>query len=132
MKRSILLLTTLTLGACAAHKPIVYGGNHSAQALEAAIAECTRLAAEAGAHPSDSVERSVRATAGGGALGAATGAVGGAVAGNAGRGAAIGAATGATATLIRSLFDEPAPNPAYRAYVERCLRDRGYDVVGWQ
>lgn len=133
MKRNaLLLLTASLLGACAANRPIVYQNTAAPGALDAAIAECSQLAANAGAHPSSGVGTTARDTAAGGALGAATGAVGGAIAGNAGSGAAIGAATGATATLLRKLFNEPAPNPAYRAYVERCLRDRGFDVVGWQ
>lgn len=127
-----LLAITLTLSACATQRPVVYQATGAPGALDAAIAECSRLAASAGAQPTSAAGTTVRDTAAGGALGAATGAVGGAIAGNAGSGAAIGAATGATATLLRNLLNEPAPNPAYRAYVERCLRDRGYDVVGWQ
>ena len=55
-----------------------------------------------------------------------------ALAGAAGRGAGIGAAMGATAALISSVFSPAAPNPAYRAFVERCLRDRSFEHVGWQ
>jgi hypothetical protein len=130
--RRLLLPLTLLLAACAGQKPIIYQADGSSADVEAAIAECRRLAEEAGARPTTGAATTARRTATGGAIGAATGAVGGAVAGNAGQGAAIGAATGATATLIRNLLDEPAPNPAYRGYVERCLRDRGYDVIGWQ
>ena len=54
-----------------------------------------------------------------------------ALAGAAGRGAGIGAAMGATVALISSVFSPAAPNPAYRAFVERCLRDRGFEPVGW-
>ena len=128
-----LLLAAALLGACASNQPIVYQSGGAANGgVEAAIAECRQLAESAGARPTTAVGTTTKRTAEGAAVGAATGAVGGAIAGNAGEGAAIGAATGATVTLIRNLFNEPAPNPAYRGYVERCLRDRGYDVVGWQ
>ncbi len=127
-----LFVATLALGACARHQPIVYQTGGAPGGVEAAIAECRGLAERAGAQQTGGAGTTVRDAAAGGALGAATGAVGGAIAGNAGSGAAIGAATGATATLLRNLLNEPAPNPAYRAYVERCLRERGYDVVGWQ
>jgi hypothetical protein len=70
-------------------------------------------------------------TAVGGAAGGVTGAVGGAVLGSAGRGAAFGAATGATAGLMRSIFSRPQPSGAYKAFVNRCLAERGYEPVGW-
>ena len=61
----------------------------------------------------------------GGVAGAAVGAVGGAVSGRgAGVGAAVGAATGA--------IKQPGPSPVYKRYVDRCLHERGYDVLGWQ
>lgn len=122
----------LALTACATQQPVVYQSGAAAGSVEAAISECRQLAANAGARPTSGAGNTARDAATGGAIGAATGAVGGAIAGNAGTGAAIGAATGATATLLRNLLNEPAPNPAYRAFVERCLRDRGFDVVGWQ
>ena len=68
----------------------------------------------------------------GGAIGGATGAVGGAILGRPGTGAALGAATGATAGLMRSLFRRDEPSQAYRGFVDRCLRERGYDPVGWE
>lgn len=128
-----LLLAATLLGGCASNQPVVYRADGAGSGtIEAAIADCKQLAEQAGARPGGAAGATAKRTAEGAAVGAATGAVGGAIAGNAGEGAAIGAATGATVNLIRNLFNEPAPNPAYRAYVERCLRDRGYDVVGWQ
>ncbi len=128
-----LIFAATLLGACASNQPVVYQAEAATNGkVEAAIAECRHLAEQAGAQAGSTAGTTARRTAEGAALGAATGAVGGAIAGSAGEGAAIGAATGATVNLIRNLFNEPAPNPAYRSYVERCLRDRGYDVVGWQ
>ena len=49
----------------------------------------------------------------------------------AGTGAAIGAASGAAAGLVRSLFRSDGPSQAYRNVVDRCLRERGYEPVGW-
>ena len=46
------------------------------------------------------------------------------VARGAGEGAAVGGATGA----VRS----DRPSQPYRGFVQRCLRERGYDVIGWQ
>jgi len=69
----------------------------------------------------------------GGVGGAAVGAVAGAVTGHgAGRGAAVGAATGATAGAVHGAAKDVGPTPVYKGFVNRCLRERGYEVVGWQ
>src|SRR5436309_3006240 len=66
------------------------------------------------------------------AVGAAGGAVGGAVVGAAGSGSAIGAASGATMGLLRGLFSSPKPSQAYMHFVDRCLKERGYEPMGWE
>jgi hypothetical protein len=33
---------------------------------------------------------------------------------------------------MRSLFRRSEPSAAYRGFVDRCLRERGYDPVGWE
>ena len=32
---------------------------------------------------------------------------------------------------VHGAFQNDA-NPTYRNFVQRCLRERGYDVIGWQ
>ena len=71
-----------------------------------------------------------------GAEGAAVGATAGGVGtlvtgGNVGTGAAAGAAIGATAGAVHGAFRNDA-NPTHRNFAQRCLQDRGYDVIGWQ
>jgi hypothetical protein len=137
--KAILLIGVLaTLAGCAAAaRPILYPNDHlravgQAQA-DADLAECRRLAEGAGASGgAGQGERAARGTAVGGAIGGATGAVGGAILGRPGTGAALGAATGATAGFLRSLFGRSEPSTAYRGFVDRCLRERGYDPVGWE
>jgi hypothetical protein len=134
--RLVKISTMLALCGCASSQPIIYPNVHS-QAVGSAqaqqdIGECKALAESAGASSSNSKANTMaRKTVKGGGVGAATGAVGGAIAGNAGRGAAIGAASGATAGLVHSLFGDSSPSPAYRNFVTRCLKDRGYDLAGW-
>jgi hypothetical protein len=69
-------------------------------------------------------------------IGAAAGAAGGAVVGRAGTWAGIGAASGgaaaATRSLIHGLAGKQDPSPVYKNFVHRCLRDKGYDAIGWQ
>lgn len=132
-----LVIIGFLLSACAAAKPILYPNSHYQQVGEAAaehdIAECSEMARDAGAKPSQGKTGQVAgSTAGGGAIGSAAGAVGGAVVGHPGRGAMIGAAGGATGGFLRGLFRKSPPSEAYKQFVTRCLKERGYDPVGWE
>jgi hypothetical protein len=140
MKRPLILAsllgTTLLATACSAPSPVLYPNarlNEVGQAeANRDIEACKQLAEAGGANPAQGqAGRAARNTAVGGAAGGATGAVGGAILGNASRGAAFGAATGATAGLVRSIFSSPQPSGAYKNFVDRCLREKGYEPVGW-
>ena len=133
-----ILIGVLALSGCAsASHPVLYPNAHlsavgQAQA-DADIAECRRLAETAGASAgSGQGEQAAQSGVVGGAIGGATGAAGGAILGRPGTGAAVGAATGATAGFMRSLFRRSEPSQAYRGFVDRCLRERGYEPVGWE
>ncbi len=131
-----LCLIALAAAGCGAHKPILYPNQHYQQvgveAAEADIKDCMALAEESGASPSQGKSGQLAgSTVGGGAIGSAGGAVGGAIRGNPGHGAMVGAASGATVGFLRGLFRKPPPSGAYKNYVDRCLRDRGYDPTGW-
>jgi hypothetical protein len=133
---ALLLGTVLVVAGCSAPSPVLYPNarlNEVGQAeANRDIEACKQLAESGGANPAPGkAGRAARNTAVGGAAGGATGAVGGAILGNAGRGAAFGAATGATAGLVRSIFSSPQPSDAYKNFVNRCLRDKGYEPVGW-
>jgi hypothetical protein len=71
-------------------------------------------------------------TVGGAALGAALGAVGGAIVGSPGTGAAMGAAVGGTGGLAKGAMDSRKNDPTYQGYVEACLREKGYQPIGWK
>jgi len=130
------LAAALTALACAGPKPVLYPNDHyesvGAQAAEQDIAECRKLAESAGAKPgAGKGAQTARRTAGAAAVGGAAGAVGGAIVGSAGTGAAVGAASSATAAVVRSVFSPKTPSQAYKHFVDRCLWDRGYELVGW-
>ena len=61
-----------------------------------------------------------------------TGTAIGAVTGNVGRGAAIGAAGGGASGITQGALSAREPDAVYRRYVETCLRERGYDPIGWR
>jgi outer membrane lipoprotein SlyB len=132
----------LSVGACAPRRPVLYP-NEQVRRVGGAVAErdideCMRRASEyvSGGARGQQVTRDVAgSTAIGAGAGAAIGAVGGAVTGNAGEGAAVGAATGGTAGLLSGIFgafQSRDPDPVYANFVDRCLRERGYDPIGWK
>jgi hypothetical protein len=130
-------LVAVCFASCAAPKPILYPNQHykdvGQEAVERDIDECSQMAKDAGARPSQGKSGQVAGnTAGGGAVGSAAGAVGGAVVGHPGRGAMVGAASGATAGFLRGLFRRSPPSQAYKQFVQRCLNERGYEPVGWE
>ncbi|NPV06166.1 MAG: cell envelope biogenesis protein OmpA [Syntrophaceae bacterium] len=131
----VLTLLCLTFIGCAAsQRPVLYPNNHlrvvgNAQA-ERDIDDCMQMAEAHVRRNQDSkvAEGAVR----GGAIGAATGAAVGAVTGNFGRGLAAGAAGGAAGGATHGLFKAAEPSPVFKNFVNRCLREKGYEPIGWQ
>ena len=129
-----LCAAALALAACAAKRPVLYPNAVYQQAGEAGVRkdvdECVELA-KAHGHDTNEAARAGARTGSGAAVGAATGAAVGAVLGSAGRGAAAGAAGGGARSLLRGLFAWRDPDPIERAFVQECLGERGYRVIGW-
>lgn len=123
------------LAACASKRPVLYPNERLRLVGEAValreIDECMRLAAEAGLE-SKPGEKVVRQTAAGAAVGAVVGTAAGAVTDNTGRGAGVGAAGGAAGGFMRGIFRSREPDPIKKRFVEECLRERGYKVIGWR
>jgi len=119
---------------CASQRPTLYPNAHlknvGEERAQQDIDECKR---SADAYvKSDKVKETVKDTAVGGAAGAVIGGVAGAVTGDLGRGAGVGAATGAASGLIYGLFKASEPSPVYKEFVDRCLREKGYEPIGWE
>lgn len=132
---AVLAISLPLLGCARMQHPVLYPNAHLQQVGQQQagqdIETCHQMAS---AYVQTSPGKDVAGkTAMGGAGGAAIGAVGGAVGGGgAGRGAAIGAATGATAGALGGLVKQTAPSPLYKNFMDRCLRERGYELIGWQ
>lgn len=74
--------------------------------------------------------KKILGSAGSGAiLGGAIGAVSGLLTGDFGSGLGRGAAIGATAGGVGQAI---SPDQLKRSYVNRCLADKGYQVMGWE
>lgn len=137
------ILLAMLLAGCSAIRPTLYPNDQYKRVGEAQadqdIAVCEAQAQEyvkTGGEGGRKAAEAARNTGVGAAVGAAGGAVGGAIGGNVGEGAAVGAASGATAGLLGTMFgwmfQRREPDPVYRNFVEKCLRDKGYEPIGWQ
>ena len=126
-------LAVLLLAACAT-RPIVYpneklreSGQVAVQADTQACIDEAEAYLESGRVP-EVAKQAGEAAVVGGVVGGAVGAVRGSV----GRGAAAGAAGGAAGGLVHGLWHWRDPSDVEKRYVERCLAERGYDVIGWR
>ncbi|HWC50051.1 MAG TPA: glycine zipper family protein [Nitrospira sp.] len=129
----------LLLSACSGPRPVLYDNTHlqtvGKEMADEDIEACKEAAESAGADEGSGAAGRVATSTGVGAgVGAASGAVGGAISGAAGQGSLIGAASGAVWGLLMGLFSvgSSQPSQAYTNYVNRCLQEKGYEVVGWE
>ena len=122
------------LAGCAAQQPVLYPNTRyntvGPAVAKADVRDCIAMANRSGAN-SDRYQEVLEDTAKGAAIGGASGAVSGAIVGRAGQGAAVGAAGGSTAALLYGVLESDEPNDLHRRFVDRCLRDKGYDPIGW-
>ena len=140
--RKVLIALSIAffLSACSSIGPVIYPNTHflsvGKAAAEKDIEVCRKLAESAGAEIGNGQLGNIASsTAMGAGVGAASGAVGGAIYGAAGQGSLVGAASGAAAGLLRGiLFSSRSsqPSQAYINFVSRCLKEKGYEVTGWQ
>ena len=122
------------MGCAAQRGPVLYPNEHLKAAGEDQarqdIAECNRLAENY--VKSQPGSEAAKGAAGGAMAGAIVGGAVGAVTGHFGRGAAIGGVAGGTSGLIHGSTKDAQPSPVYKNFVERCLREKGYEPIGWK
>jgi len=139
---AFLLLQVAIIG-CSAQRPVLYPNAELKRVGTAAadrdIDECMRVAenyVRSNGKTAETLEHVGARAATEATIDAAAGGAGGAVIGRAGTGAAIGAAgggaAGATRAVVHEIFRKRGPSSAYKNFVNRCLRERGYDPIGWQ
>jgi len=130
-----LLLAAVMLVGCAEKRPVLYPNAHLQQvgneAAQRDVDECIRSAKEGGADSSKEA-KVAKDTAGGALVGGALGTATGAVLGSVGQGAAAGAAGGAAVGLTKGILQSGDPDPILKNFVDRCLREKGYDPIGWR
>jgi hypothetical protein len=124
------------IGGCASTpEPKLYPNNHlkqvGNQVAQQDIAECKQLALTSGVNEHKDGEVG-RKAAGGAAIGGAAGGAYGLVRGDAIERGLAGAAAGAAVGTVRGSMQSSETSPVFRNFVNRCLRERGYEVIGWQ
>jgi hypothetical protein len=115
-------------------RPVLYPNSHL-QSVGLSQAEhdsdsCLRLARQYGAEADTSSEVADKAAAGAAVGGASAGAWG-LIRGDAAERALAGAAAGAAGGLVAGGIQARQPGAVFKRFVERCMADRGYDVIGW-
>ncbi|WP_320008324.1 hypothetical protein [Maridesulfovibrio sp.] len=136
MTKKFILLLALSLMTCSActSRPVLYPNAQYKQAGEAKVSEdieyCMEFAEKSVGKDSrgkTSVKTGVQSGLIGGAIGLGIGIVTGSPGTSALAGAAGGAAGGAVGGAVRD-----NSNSLYKNFVERCLREKGYEPMGWK
>ena len=131
----IVIGISVLITACAKKRPVLYP-NATYQTTGTAVAQadidqCFKLAADHGLE-TDAEKNVAVATAKGASTGAVVGGAVGAVQGRPGKGAAVGAAGAGSAGMMREAWKSGDPDDIERRFVEQCLREKGYQVIGWK
>ena len=141
----LLLVLFVVLAGCASTgpnspsaKPVLYPNATLTRVGEAQgrseVEGCMGRAAQAGLAPDQkSNEVGRRAGEGAATVGVAS-AVGALITGRSSdvlRAGAAGAAVGGSAGAVSGAFHNDKVNPVYRQFVQRCLQEKGFDVIGW-
>lgn len=95
--------------------------------------QCMGSAKGAGLSPEEKDNAVAHGAAKGAAVGGVAGLVGGLVRGRPDRAienGVAGVAVGGSVGAVAGAFHEK-PSGTFRHYVQRCLKDKGYDVIGW-
>lgn len=96
---------------------------------------CMARAASAGLTPAENNNAVARGAGVGAATGGVAAAVGALITGRGGEGVVRagvgGAAVGGSAGAVQGAFRNDRPSSVYRVFVQRCLSDKGFDVIGW-
>ncbi|RLA19743.1 MAG: hypothetical protein DRQ61_04445 [Gammaproteobacteria bacterium] len=135
-KRLFLVAVCLIATACATPvKPTLYPNSHlkrvGGAVAQQDIDECYASARNYGVKENKDGNTGKKA-AKGAVIGGLSAGAWGLVTGNAGERALAGAAAGGATGAAVGAMDSKNIDPVFKSYVNKCLRDKGYEVIGWQ
>ena len=132
-------VSLISLVACAGPEPILKSNTrvqlYGKDQAEREVALCAEKAERAGLQHGTNWSGNAGAGAtlgviGGAVVGASTGLIGGPA--GVAIGAAAGGAVGGVLGFLAGTYKPLQPQPDYAAFVERCLKEKGYEPIGWQ
>jgi outer membrane lipoprotein SlyB len=142
---SLSLALFVALAGCAstgpgstAAKPVLYPNatlNRVGEAqARSEVDGCMARAAQAGLAPGQSTNEVGRRAGEGAATAGVASVVAALITGRSSdvlRAGATGAAVGGSAGAVSGAFHNDKVNPVYRQFVQRCLSEKGFEVIGW-
>jgi len=131
----VLAVTVLVACSSGPKRPVLYPNAHLQSVgkpqADRDADECADLARDYGVRTNKDGDIAGR-TATGAVIGGVGAGAWGLVRGDAGERAVAGAAAGAATGATRGAMESTELNPTFKRFVERCLHERGYDVIGWE
>ncbi|MDX2457205.1 MAG: hypothetical protein QNL87_06830 [Gammaproteobacteria bacterium] len=133
----VVVITVAVTGCSSSPKrPVLYpnqhlnrvGGHVSQQDINA----CMQLARTSGVNVTKDGEVGRKAVGGAAIGGTSSAAYGVFRDGDVGNRALAGAAAGAAAGAVRGGIQSTEQSPIFKNFVNKCLSDKGYSVIGWQ
>lgn len=126
---SLIILMSLLFSSCASRPKLYPNATLKQRGVNASEADINQCISDANKYLESSEGKKIAKSAGFGAIvGGAIGAVAGAFTGNITRGAAQGAAMGGVGGGVSGAM---SPDELKHHYVNQCLSDKGYHVIGW-
>lgn len=135
---SALVISAFVFSGCATQQPVVYQKSASAaaqqQRIDKDIQACRQIAEGAVGLNARRAESASQSAARTGAIGFAATAAAGIVSTSKDvwQRARAGAAAGATGAVVKTVLEWNDADEVHREYVERCMQERGHDVLGWR
>ena len=133
----VVLCGLILLSACSssAKRPVFYPNSHMKQVgrgqAQRDTDECMALADSYSVSRTRDGEVAGKATSGA-LIGGVSAGAWGIVRGDAGERALAGALAGGSAGAVKGGVDSTRMSPTFQRFVQRCLSERGYEVIGWE
>lgn len=137
--RAVVVMLLIGLVACAGPEPVLKSNQrlllYGKDTAEREVDLCRYKAEQAGLRHGTNRSSNAGAGAvigllGGAGVGASSGLVGGPT--GVAIGAAAGGVVGGILGFLAGSYKPVDPQPDYSLFVERCLKEKGYEVTGWE